>query len=121
MDNTFKKDEKLYRAIYPPEIRDIYWKRDGSVSHLAFYDPRGLSVDRGDYRPDSAVVYDMKRRLQGHILCLYAKNCMDVGAVLKYSPSKSNPYHTEIHGDPENIALSKHQCLSLSRKAKVIA
>ena len=56
MDNTFEPSEKLYRAVYPPEIADIFWKRDGSISSAAFADPHGLSVDRGDYRDDEVVV-----------------------------------------------------------------
>ena len=51
MDNIFRIDEKLYRAVYPPEVMDMFWKRDGSVSSAAFEDRNGLSVDRGDYRP----------------------------------------------------------------------
>ena len=56
MDNSFFDDEKLYRAVFPPEIVDMYWRRDGTISSAAFADPKGLSVDRGDYRPDEDVV-----------------------------------------------------------------
>ena len=77
MDNTFEPSEKLYRAVYPPEIADIFWKRDSSISSAAFADPHGLSVDRGDYRDDAVVVSDMHRKFAGHIISLYVKNCSD--------------------------------------------
>ena len=76
MDDTFKLTEKLYRAVYPPEVADIFWKKDGTVSSAAFVDPKGLSVDRGDYREDSDVITDMSKRFKGHILQLYVKNSL---------------------------------------------
>ncbi len=42
MDESFNINEKLYRAVYPPEVMQMYWKRDGSVSSAAFADPHGL-------------------------------------------------------------------------------
>lgn len=46
MDNTFYADEKLYRAVYPPEAVAMFWRKDGSLSSAAFADPKGLSVPR---------------------------------------------------------------------------
>ena len=46
MGKDFTKNEKLYRAVYPPEISEIYWRTDGTVSSAAFADPKGLSVDK---------------------------------------------------------------------------
>lgn len=120
MDNTFRIDEKLYRAVYPPEVMDMFWKRDGSVSSAAFADRNGLSVDRGDYRPESEVIEYMSERFTGHIVSLYVKNCNDVGAVVRYSPSKSNVYHSEIHGSATNKLLSKTQRRHLAIKAKIV-
>ena len=65
MDEHFDRNEKLYRAVYPPEIMDMFWKRDGSVSSAAFADANGLSVDRGDHRNDADVVKDMSSRFSG--------------------------------------------------------
>ncbi len=121
MDNCFDDSEKLYRAVYPPEIADIFWKKDGSVSSAAFADPKGLSVDRGYFRSDADVILSMKKRFTGHILSLYAKNCTDTGAILRYMPSKSNPYHTEIHGSETTILLSKSQRHELARKSRLIS
>ena len=120
MDNTFKNDEKLYRAVYPPEVADMFWKRDGSVSSAAFADRNGLSVDRGDYRSDTDVIVDMRSRFSGHILSVYVKNCCDIGASVKYLPSKNNIYHSEIHGSETNPLLSKSQRRSLALKARVV-
>lgn len=95
MDKNFKSDEKLYRAVYPPEMVSMYWKRDGSLSSAAFADPKGLSVDRGNYRSDDEVTSDMSKRFTGRIIRLYVKNCTDIGAKVKYIPSSKNIYHSE--------------------------
>ena len=68
MNDTFSMDEKLYRAVWPPEIYELFWRRDGSVSSAAFADPKGLSVDRGDYRSDADVISDMNKRFTGRII-----------------------------------------------------
>lgn len=120
MDNKFKGDEKLYRAVYPPEVADMFWRKDGTVSSAAFADPNGLSVDRGDYRPDHEVTEDMHKRFSGNIIRVYVKNCTDIGAVTLYLPSKKDPYHSEVHGSRTNKLLSKQQRLFLSRKAAIV-
>ena len=120
MDNTFNNDEKLYRAVYPPEIADMYWRRDGSVSSAAFADPKGLSVERGNYRDDPEVVKSMQTRFTGNIVYLYVKSCRDIGAEVLYRPSKHNPYHSEIHGSGSNPLLSKTQRLYLAARSTVL-
>lgn len=120
MDDLFKDNEKIYRAVYPPEVADMFWRKDGTVSSAAFADPKGLSVDRGNFRPDNEVKADMHKRFSGMIVRLYAKNCTDTGAVLKYMPSRNNPYHSELHGSSINKLLSKQQRLFLSRKAVIL-
>ena len=49
MDNFFPSDEKLYRAVLPYEM---FLREDGSLTSAAFRDRKGLSVDRGNDRPD---------------------------------------------------------------------
>lgn len=120
MDNTFQINEKLYRAVYPPEIMEMYWKKDGNISSAAFADPKGLSVDRGNFREDTAVVSEMRKKLAGHIVFLYVRHCFDIGAIVKYLPSKNNPYHSEIHGNEENPLLSKSQRRFLADRAVLI-
>ncbi len=117
MNDVFKSDEKLYRAVYPPEVAAMYWKRDGSLSPVTFVDPKGLSVDRGYYRDDADVKAAMKKRLTGDIVRFYVRSCNEVGAFLRYLPSKNNKYHTEIHGSADNRRLSRHQCYYLARRA----
>lgn len=117
MDDHFPLTEKLYRAVYPPEKNSFFWRKDGTLSSAAFADPKGLSVDRGDFRPEAVIISSMQSRFQGYIYSLYVKNCMDAGAVLKYRPTTSNPFHTEIHGSVEVPLLSKSQRLFLAKKA----
>ena len=98
----------------------MFWKKDGSVSSAAFADAKGLSVNRGNFRPDEEVISEMEKHFQGHILSLYVKNCFDIGAVVKYLPSKNNPYHSEIHGSESTPLLSKSQRRFLAQKAVII-
>ena len=120
MDEHFDNTEKLYRAVYPPEVADIFWKKDGSVSSAAFADPKGLSVERGDHREDVIVLDSMRRRFSGHIISLYVKNCVDTGAVVKYLPSRKDKYHSEIHGSESVRLLSKSQRRYLAGKAVIL-
>ena len=117
MDEVFAGTEKLYRAVYPPEIMDMFWKRDGSLSSAAFADPKGLSVDRGNYRTDEEVLADMKKSFTGTIISIYSKHCFDTGAVIHYLPSKRNIYHSEIHGSADTPLLSKIQRRYLAQRA----
>lgn len=119
MDNSFPDAEKLYRAVYPPEQRDMFWKADGSVSSAAFADPRGLSVERGNFRTDDAVIEDMKTQFTGRIISVNAKQCREVQAVVQYCPTKRSRYHSEIHGSVENKLLTKSQRRKLAQSAKI--
>ncbi len=120
MDNTFQNTEKIYRAVYPPEVADIFWKKDGSISSAAFADPKGLSVERGDYRKDNDVISSMRKKFSGHIISLYVKNCTDTGAVVIYTPSRTNIYHSEIHGNEKTALLSKSQRRYLANHAVIL-
>ena len=117
MDNTFSQSEKLYCAIYPPEIASMFWKRDGSLSSAAFADPKGLSVERGAFRDEQSVVDSMVKKFTGHIVRIYVRDCFTIGAVIKYLPSKHNPYHSEIHGSNATALLSKQQRRYLAQKS----
>ena len=117
MDNTFNDNEKLYRAVYPPEIAKMFWKLDGSLSSAAFADPKGLSVDRGNYRSDKDVFIDMRKRFSGCIFYVFACNCYETNALIKYLPSRHNPYHSKIHGSAARPLLSKSQRRYLAEKA----
>ncbi len=120
MDDRFRDEEKLYRAIWAPEIAPIFWKRNGDISTAAFADKHGLLVDRGDFRSDNEVVADMQKRLSGMIFYLLVKNVRDTGAQVKYLPSPSNIYHCEIHGSRDLPLLSRQQRTLLAQKAVVV-
>lgn len=119
MDDSFKPEELLYRAVYAPEIVSMFWRKDGTVSSAAFADPKGLSVDRGAFRKDQAVIDTMRERFTGAIIKIYVKDCNEVKALLIYLPSKNNPYHSEIHGSEKRPLLNKSQRLYLSSRSVV--
>lgn len=120
MDEIFNKDERLYRAVYPPEVAEMYWRKDGSVSSAAFADAKGLSVDRGNNRADSDVITSMLTRLSGKIIVFLVEHCIEINAIVLYSPSKNNIYHSEVHGSKATPLLSKSQRLFLARHSKCI-
>ena len=43
MTEQFDIHERLYRAVYPPEIMPMFWKENGEISSAVFKDKRGLS------------------------------------------------------------------------------
>lgn len=121
MNDAFLPEEALYRAVYPPETAAMFWRKDGTVSSSAFADPKGLSVERGYYRPTAEVITSMKKHFKGNIIMLFSGDCFAVHAVVRYLPSKNNPYHSEIHGSEMELLLSKTQRLYLSRRAIIAA
>lgn len=110
MNNEFENDEKLYRAVYP---YDMFWTSGGKVSSAAFKDKNGLSVERGYYRDDYLVVEDMNKRFEGNIVCVTVEDCRNVHAKVKYKPSHSSKYHSEIHGS-DTVILSRSQAKQLA-------
>lgn len=119
MNVEFKDDEKLYRAVYPPENKSIFWKMDGTLSSAAFKDPHGLSVERGNYRSDSDVIADMKKYFTGCIVSVFVEQCRIVNAYVEYKPTDRSVYHSEIHRNKEILLLSSSQCKFLSEHAKI--
>lgn len=119
MDNTFDDGERLYRTVYPPFHPGLFWKRDGRIFPSAFADPKGLSIERGYYRKSEEVVEKMKKTFSGCIVSLTVRDCRDVDAVVKYLPSKSNSYYSEVHGSEHVVLLSKSQRFHLVEVANV--
>ena len=109
MDNTFADNELLYRAVYPPERAEMFWKDSGHVSSAAFLDKNGLSVERGAFRSDTEVVSGMKKYFIGRIISLAVKVCRAVDAHVVYKPTKRSRYHAEIHGSNTRLLLSPSQ------------
>ena len=120
MDTHFNPDEKLYRAVYPDAM---FWKDNGKVSSAAFISKRGgCSVDRGDYRDDDAVVQNMMgRHFQGSIIAVTVQDCSDVYAVPVYAPSRTNIYHSEIHGSTQREQLTAGQRKHLANSSVVVS
>lgn len=110
--------EPLYRAIKPAED---FWRIDGeSVTSAAFWDKRGLSVDRlGNRSPQDAI--DTLHNRPGYnnrgIVSVTVQNCLDVEALPKHIPLEDNPHHSEIHGNEAQPTLSKEQRKRLARAA----
>ena len=119
MDAHFEPDEKLYRAVYPDVM---FWKDNGKVSSAAFLSRKGgCSVDRGNYRDDVSVVQDMRNRnFKGSIISVTVQNCRDTQAETVYAPSRTNVYHSEIHGSKEREQLTPRQRKFLADSAVVI-
>lgn len=117
MNNVFKDDEKLYRAVLPASM---YWKKSGGISSAAFSDNEGLSVERGNHREEESVVKKMRRYFRGSIVSVTAKQCKDVNAVLKYKPTMRSRYHSEIHGSEDSPLLKKSQRKQLASVAKIV-
>ena len=120
MDAHFEPYEKLYRAVYPD---DMFWKENGKVSSAAFLSKKGgCSVDRGNFRDDEAVVFDMRQRnFKGSIVAVTVLNCTEVEAVPVYAPSQNNIYHSEIHRSIELVPLTAGQRKHLANSAVIVA
>lgn len=119
MTKQFETYEKLYRAVYPPEIMPMFWKENGELSSAVFKDKRGLSVERSGDRDENAVIVEMCKLFYGFIISLKVKDCEACRAVLKYLPTKRSIYHSEIHGSEERALLSQSQCKYLAKMAQI--
>ena len=118
MDAVFDDNELLFRAVYPPAKKPIFWK-NGRISSAALKDKRGLSVDRSYDRTVEESVSRMKGHFEGVIVSITVFNCQSVKAKVIYCPSKNNPYHSEIHGSETEIMLSDEQALLLARLSRI--
>lgn len=116
MDGTFDQQEKLLRAVWPPNCRPDFWV-NGRLSSAALKDKRGLSVDRTYDRSLEISVEFIKQHKHGYIVSFTIPNCNFVQACVKYLPSQENIYHCEIHGSETEKVLSDTQALLLARLA----
>lgn len=119
MTEQFETYEKLYRAVYPPDIMPVFWKENGEISSAVFKDKKGLSVERAGRRGEEEVVTNMRVYFHGLIISLFSEDCTACGAVLKYLPTKRSIYHSEIHGSEDRILLSQSQCKYLAKAANI--
>ena len=84
MTEQFELYEKLYGAVFPPEIMPLFWKENGEISSAVFKDKNGLSVERAGGRDENDVISDMRLFFYVSIIRLLAGDCVACGAVIKY-------------------------------------
>ncbi|MBO4414714.1 MAG: hypothetical protein J5824_01890 [Lachnospiraceae bacterium] len=119
MTEQFEVYEKLYRAVFPPDIMPMFWKENGEISSAVFKDKNGLSVERAGDRDESDVIADMRIYFYGAIIGVLVGDCLNCGAVLKYLPTQRSIFHSEIHGSQERKLLSQSQCKYLAKAARI--
>lgn len=119
MTEQFESFERLYRAVYPPEIVSMFWKENGEISSAVFKDKRGLSVERAGNRDEDKVINDMHLFFYGTIISVLVSDCLACKSVLKYLPTKRSIYHSEIHGGEDRLLLSQSQCKYLAKRARI--
>ncbi len=83
MTEQFEVNEKLFRAVYPPEIMPLFWKENGEVSSAVFKDKKGLSVERAGNRDELTIVDSMRRFFYGVIVSVRTQDCWACRAVLE--------------------------------------
>jgi hypothetical protein len=108
---------KFFVAVIPLPATRFPGEPDGTVSSAAFYDPNGLSVTRGYHRNNDIVITYMKENFVGRVLSVLVQDCKDANAYVKYCPSKTNRYHSEIHGSKDRVLLSQAQRKKLAKAA----
>lgn len=117
-DWTFEDDELLFRAVLPESEKPFFWKKD-RITSAALKDRNGLSVYRLYDRTKNTTIESMKKDgFRGSVFSVSVKHCKIVEAIVRYLPSESNRYHSEIHGGEHQKILSDEQALILSRYAK---
>lgn len=119
MDENFKDDELLLRAVLPPTEKPSFWKSNGKISSAALKDKRGLSVNRTAHLSLGEAVRFTASRLRGPIVSISVRSCKYVKALIIYLPSSDNDFHSEIHGSKEQKILSDEQALILARQARL--
>lgn len=118
MDDTFKDEEKLYRAVVP---KDMYFKENGTLTSAAFKDSSGCSVDRGDNRTDEEAAIFMKKNLEGEIYRIQVSNCREKEIHIQYEPEEENPYHSALYKNSAKEKMTQGQCKHLASVAVLVA
>ena len=118
MDGTFNENERLLRAVWPADRRPDFWE-NGRLSSAALKDKRGLSVNRTYDLPLENAVLIMSEQFSGFIVSISVASCNAVDAYVKYCPSQTNVYHSEIHSNPTEVMLNDTQAFLLARQARI--
>lgn len=121
MDNTFRRDEKLFRAVLP---RSMFWKEDGSAASSAFKtsEEDGLSTDRDGGRPCAECVRALAESRKGSIVSVDYAHCQETEAYVVYDPitgEGENIYHTLIRRSVEKSTLSNKQAKDLAKACTI--
>ncbi len=119
MTERFEMYERLYRAVYPPNIMPMFWKVNGEISSAVFKDKNGLSVERSGDRDEPSAIKDILRYFSGSIIVVTMRDCVSCEAVVEYLPTKRSIFHSEIHGSKERKLLSQSQCKHLAKAARL--
>ena len=117
--NMIEQHEKLLRSIFP---QDLFWDAvRNKPSSAAFKDANGCSVDRtGDRTLPDSINYLKKRFKKNPAVAVLPKTtCDEIRVAVKYTPSKNNIYHTEIHDSEEVIQISAYKLKLLSDRCIV--
>lgn len=117
MEQIFKDRNILLRAVCPKKRMPFFWKPDGTLSSAAFKKKDGLSVTCTNITDLAKSLVFMVEKYTGKIVSVTAQDCESVNAVLLYLPSKTNKYHSEIHGSKEQKQLSEYQAKMLVKRA----
>lgn len=117
--NMIEQHEKLLRSIFP---QDLFWDAvRNKPSSAAFKDANGYSVDRtGDRTLPDPIDYLKKRFKKNPAVAVIPKSiCDEIQVAVKYTPSKKNIYHTEIHESEDVIEISAYKLKLLSDRCGV--
>lgn len=111
MEPIIDPDERLFRAVkFIPHLWD---DETGRPSSALFKDSKGVSVDRDGGRPTEKIVGSYLNMFGEEkvraVVFLEAWKCFQAGTYIKYTPSRRNKFHAEIHRSPNQIELTKSQ------------
>lgn len=117
MDNNFQDDELIYRGI----DKEVWLPDKKRPSSSAFKHDKGVSVNRGNFRPDNECIADLIT--QDRIFCaakLDVKAIKSINVHLVYDPIENNIYHSELHNSSTEIRISASKARKLAKAFKPI-
>ena len=118
MNETFRPDELIFRAVRPAEM---YWK-NGRPTSAAFKtsEPDGLSTDRDGDRPLQECLDDIHSRLVGRVISVMYSQCQEESVVVLHDPINDpdnvNAYHTLLR-DQDKVQIASGKAKRLASKA----
>lgn len=118
MDEYFREDERLFRAVRPGPM---YWKDACTVSSAAFKtkEEDGLSTDRDGGRTVEECVKRLSDNLSGGVVSVDCSQCREADVMVKYAPVEYNEFHTLLRRNEENAELTKSQARALAKLCRI--